>query len=443
MMNVATTNINCDMKTAKTSAKLPLAASPLRKKGKRAPIRHQQNAKQNHSSTSKNGSSSAPFQFALFGRSDSVVSQHGASGLLSRSGTELLPNFSQDSAGGDALICSQQSYICEDADGQLSQCSEQFMDRLGLLNMCCSQQSQLSHAADTNSRDCYFSSSGVGGAAEKENEGNSQMSLFDITIPSWQRQYSDSDPSSISSYGSGWHASHLTGVKRAMSISEDPAAPSGAIPPLPQPQRPLPTPLMQPQRVMKSQPQPHSKVASAVMETERQIDVLPPLRNLFLAGTQPLQEAYFDGDEFFAHHVRTLSSNTCSSSVPQRPPPSKPRPHKIFIGAFKQRPRIVTEFEELQVLGRGQFSTVLCVRHRLDGTLYAVKRVSEGIHSQHTGRVQLREAAALAALQHQAGGSSLVRTAPAHSQFNFPLLTRSLVIVIHDVVCVTLDCDHL
>ena len=35
--------------------------------------------------------------------------------------------------------------------------------------------------------------------------------------------------------------------------------------------------------------------------------------------------------------------------------------------------------------GEGIFSTVSCVRHRLDGTLYAIKRLKENINSEKQG----------------------------------------------------------
>lgn len=114
-------------------------------------------------------------------------------------------------------------------------------------------------------------------------------------------------------------------------------------------------------------------------ETERPIDIAAPIKNVFLQGVKPHCELQLDN--FDPHN-----------------PPTK-RSTKIWIGAFKERPRIVTEFEELKMLGEGTFSTVFCVRHRLDGTLYAIKRIRENITTERQGHLLVREPCALAALQ--------------------------------------------
>lgn len=65
-------------------------------------------------------------------------------------------------------------------------------------------------------------------------------------------------------------------------------------------------------------------------ETEREIDIPIPIRNGFLKGSRSHQEQYFSG----------INGR---GRVKQ--------PSKIWIGAFKERPRIVTEYEEVQRLG--------------------------------------------------------------------------------------------
>jgi hypothetical protein len=127
-----------------------------------------------------------------------------------------------------------------------------------------------------------------------------------------------------------------------------------------------------------------SSSAAPPVETERAIDIAPPLLNTFLAGVRPHGELYFDP---------TAYSETAPSKKKAK------RPVKVWIGAFKERPRMLTEFEEVKMLGEGTFSTVMCVRHRLDGCLYAVKRVRESIVSERQGHLLLREVGALAALQ--------------------------------------------
>jgi hypothetical protein len=124
--------------------------------------------------------------------------------------------------------------------------------------------------------------------------------------------------------------------------------------------------------------------AGAPVETERAIDVAPPLTNVFLTGVRPHGELYFDP-----------TSNTDTAPAKKK----VKKPVKVWIGAFKERPRMLTEFEEVKMLGEGTFSTVMCVRHRLDGCLYAVKRVRESIVTERQGNLLLREVGALAALQ--------------------------------------------
>ena len=70
-------------------------------------------------------------------------------------------------------------------------------------------------------------------------------------------------------------------------------------------------------------------------ETEREIDIPVPFRNGFLKGSRSHQERYFDQQQ--QHISKTISR------VKQ--------PSKIWIGAFKERPRIVMEYEEIQRLG--------------------------------------------------------------------------------------------
>lgn len=122
---------------------------------------------------------------------------------------------------------------------------------------------------------------------------------------------------------------------------------------------------------------------SAAFETERPIDIAAPVRNVFLSGAKPHHELYCDPTGNYGEAAAKKAK----------------RPTKVWIGAFQERPRIVTEFEELRVLGEGTFSTVTCVRHRLDGTLYAVKRIKESIVSERQSHTLLREVNALSVLQ--------------------------------------------
>lgn len=75
------------------------------------------------------------------------------------------------------------------------------------------------------------------------------------------------------------------------------------------------------------------------------------------------------------------------------------RPTTIWLQPYRERPRYMIDFEEEGIIGEGQFSVVYRARKRLDGTLYAVKKLKSRIHSETEGVVLLREVCALAALR--------------------------------------------
>jgi len=70
-------------------------------------------------------------------------------------------------------------------------------------------------------------------------------------------------------------------------------------------------------------------------ETEREINIPVPFRNGFLKGSRSHQERYFEQQQ---QHISKTTSRV-------------KQPSKIWIGAFKERPRIVMEYEEIQRLG--------------------------------------------------------------------------------------------
>lgn len=117
------------------------------------------------------------------------------------------------------------------------------------------------------------------------------------------------------------------------------------------------------------------KLSQTRLETEKQIDIRPINSNPFVQATMPTTEAYF-------HNVHGVMRKMT----------------KLWISAFKERSRYLTEFEELTLLGEGTFSAVYCARHRLDGTLYAVKKVKERMMTENHTKLMLRETCALAAL---------------------------------------------
>jgi hypothetical protein len=112
--------------------------------------------------------------------------------------------------------------------------------------------------------------------------------------------------------------------------------------------------------------------------TEKEINIPAVCANVFLNTANSNEEAY----------VKYL--NYCFGAL--RPP------SVVWISAFRERPRYLLDFEEILVLGEGTFSTVSCARHRVDGTLYAVKRLNSAIVSASQGALLVREVAALSAL---------------------------------------------
>jgi len=70
----------------------------------------------------------------------------------------------------------------------------------------------------------------------------------------------------------------------------------------------------------------------------------------------------------------------------------------LWITPFKERPRTLTDFEIIRLLGEGVSSTVHSARKRLDGQLYAIKKIKRKINSDNEGKHILKEACAHAAL---------------------------------------------
>ncbi len=128
-----------------------------------------------------------------------------------------------------------------------------------------------------------------------------------------------------------------------------------------------------------------AKNTGVSLEDEKQINLRPVNSNPFLSAETHHAEQYFRRP-----HMHT----------------GMKLPLKIWISAFKDRPRYITDFEEVSLLGEGSFSSVFCVRHRLDGNLYAIKKVKERIQTENHGRLMTREVCAFTALT---GCPNLVR----------------------------------
>lgn len=129
-------------------------------------------------------------------------------------------------------------------------------------------------------------------------------------------------------------------------------------------------------KVLKTAVKPKNPKKTSSQESEKQIDLRPVHENPFYKSFTSMPEQYFS----------KIQSNV-------------KRPKKLWISSFKDRPRYLTDFEEVSVLGEGTFSVVTCVRHRLDGSLYAIKKIKEKIQSESHGKLMLRESCAFSALQ--------------------------------------------
>ena len=77
----------------------------------------------------------------------------------------------------------------------------------------------------------------------------------------------------------------------------------------------------------------------------------------------------------------------------------KSKPINIWLKPFQERPRYMSDFEQEGILGEGTFSTVYKARRRLDGCLYAVKRLKTRSNSENPNNNLLKEIFALSSLQ--------------------------------------------
>jgi translation initiation factor 2-alpha kinase 4 len=63
--------------------------------------------------------------------------------------------------------------------------------------------------------------------------------------------------------------------------------------------------------------------------------------------------------------------------------------------------RLLSEFETLQFLGSGGFGDVLKVRNKLDGNIYAIKRILLDAKSRQLNKKITREVKLLSRLNHE------------------------------------------
>jgi len=100
---------------------------------------------------------------------------------------------------------------------------------------------------------------------------------------------------------------------------------------------------------------------------ERQIFVDPPNMNPFL------QQAPSSSSSSKTHP---------SSHLQQKQGVGKKT--VVWISPFKERNRYLVDFEAIKVVGEGAFSLVYSARRRLDGQLYAIKRLKLRCHPRYT-----------------------------------------------------------
>jgi len=115
-------------------------------------------------------------------------------------------------------------------------------------------------------------------------------------------------------------------------------------------------------------------------DSELKIVISPPVKNRFLVHEK--------------------------ESRPRRDFKSKNSSTSIWISPFEERPRYMVDFEQEGFLGEGSFASVYKARRRLDGCLYAVKKVKRSLSTLNAKRLALQEVCALAALQ---GCSRIIR----------------------------------
>ncbi|XP_048580135.1 eIF-2-alpha kinase GCN2-like isoform X3 [Nematostella vectensis] len=90
-----------------------------------------------------------------------------------------------------------------------------------------------------------------------------------------------------------------------------------------------------------------------------------------------------------------------SSNEPDSMFPTAPIPEFTFFSGVPGKSRIKSEFEQLEFLGKGGFGNVIKVRNKLDGGLYAIKRIPWNPKSTALNRKITREVQLISRLNHE------------------------------------------
>lgn len=119
---------------------------------------------------------------------------------------------------------------------------------------------------------------------------------------------------------------------------------------------------------------------------EKKITINPPIKNIFL-----------ESDSFEIQPTERIG--LCRHLSAERYIEAPPKPVDIWVEPYQERPYYMTNFHQEAILGEGTFSMVFKARKRLDGCLYAIKKLKSRISREAEGDAQMKEVCALAALQ--------------------------------------------
>lgn len=116
----------------------------------------------------------------------------------------------------------------------------------------------------------------------------------------------------------------------------------------------------------------------------------------------------------YNHHNHNMNNHHNDSQKAPEPPtvlhsvvntllpgqqPSKSSKTTIWLGGAQDKPRFRWDFVDISDLGRGAHSSVFVARHRLDGSLYAIKRLNEYVKDFQPSFSDVKEVCANIALR--------------------------------------------
>ena len=129
-------------------------------------------------------------------------------------------------------------------------------------------------------------------------------------------------------------------------------------------------------------------------DKERLVNLPGIMMNPFLQD-----ENTFLSQQALAPVISSYTHQGGRETVPSGRKSSRRPTQSVYIGAFKERPRFMFDFEQGAVLGEGVHSTVHRACRRLDGRSYAIKKLKRKIGGEKEGVLLVKEVMACAALQ--------------------------------------------